>query len=139
MKQNGKTRFFDLVLYIGLAIAVLGIVLGGAFFSAKHPDINDDVIEIPTLLLLVSLLMFGMLVRDFYAYVKTARLWLSICFLFIAHLGAGVFLGHMHRFHGNYMLLVLIILIPEYLILKKVLGALIDDKLAANARNRKDN
>ncbi len=134
MGERKKTGLLEFVLYIGIAIAVLGVILGGAFYTAQHRDIDTDVIKIPTLLFLVSLLMFGMLIRDYYSHLKEARLWRILLFMFIAHLGTGGVLEHLHRFQGNYMLLVLIILIPEYLMLKKLLGALLGDKPEANTR-----
>lgn len=137
MTGKEKTVVLDFVLYLGIAIAVLGIVLGGAFYTAQHRDIDADVIKIPTLLFLVSLLMFGMLVRDYYSHLSEARLRWAILFIFITHIGTGVFLERLHRFQGNYMLLVLIILIPEYLILKKTLG-IFSYKRKRSARGRKE-
>ncbi|SRR6266496_1088952 len=122
-------RAQDFLIYIGIALAVVAIVLGGAYISATHPQIDNGAIEVPTLLFLVSLLMFGMLIRDYYTHVRTPRLWWMLAFMFSAHFAAGIVLGRLHLFQrGNDMLLVLTILIPERAVFRVIVGTLLGAK-----------
>ncbi len=93
---------------------------------------------IPLLLFLVSLGIFGKLIQDYYAYLKSSRLWWSISCMFLGHLAVGTVLVHWGLFDlHNFILLILIITIPEYVALRIALFILVTDKHDASTNIRK--
>jgi hypothetical protein len=127
--ESKDNRASDLLLYVAIALGIVGVIAALVFFLSAHPEIDGDAVEIATSLFLVSLLMLGMLIRDYYDHEKTARFWWAISFVFIAQLVAGAVLQHLHLFQkGRDMRLVLIILFPEYLTYRVLIGALLQAK-----------
>jgi hypothetical protein len=114
---------YDYVLFIGIAFGVVGIILVEAFCVARYA-INARDIAVPAGLLFLSLLMFGMLIRDYRAHLKAALFWWTIARIFIPHLAVGAALQHLHLLRVCNIPLALFILVPEYLTVKAFLGTL---------------
>jgi hypothetical protein len=137
-KESNWAR--DLKLYVCIALAVVGVILAGAYYAATHNGTDPDSILIPLLLFLVSLGIFGKLVQDYYAYLKTSRLWWAISCMFVGHLAVGAVLAHQELLDlHNFILLVLIIAIPEYITLRIALFILLTGQHDSNTNSRKIN
>jgi hypothetical protein len=121
--DTGDKRARDLVLYIAAALAAL-IVAGGIY--AAHSGKTTKEIFVAVVLFLLSLALFGMLLRDFRAHWKTARCWMTLSFLFVIHLSAGALALHFHPFDAKALLLVLILIAPEYQVLKVFVSSVLN-------------
>jgi hypothetical protein len=129
-------RVRDLFLYIGIAFAVVGIAVACAIYTAQS-GIGIHEAFAPTTLFFMTIIIFGWLMRDNRAHLKTIRFWMILSFLFVVHLVAGALVLRLHLFDRNDLLLILIILAPEYLVLKTILKWCAKDR-ATPLWNRSD-
>jgi hypothetical protein len=137
MSKESK-RASDLLLYVCIAVAVVGVILAWAYYTATHNEPDPDRTLIPLLLFLVSLGIFAKLIQDYYAYLKSRRLWWALSCMFVGHLTVAVVLAHQNLFNlHNFILFILIITIPEYVTLRTVLFILLKRQHDTNTNGRK--
>lgn len=117
--QDQRVR--DFLLYLGAGLAVAGIAVAGIY--AAHSDKPTKEIFANAALFLISLGLFAMLLRDYRAYWRTVRCWVTLSLLFVFHLAAGALVLHLTPFGPKLFLVALIVFPSEYQILGVFLNA----------------
>lgn len=123
-KSDTRTR--DFLLYLGIAIVV--VVIAGVcatYTSDNGLDIQEAFV--PTTLFFTTLILFGWFIHLYRHQLKVARFWGVLSCMFVMHLVAGVLILRSHLFERNDLLLVLIVLGPEYMAIKLLLGFALRD------------
>ena len=114
-------RVRDLLLFLGVGLAVAAIAVAGIY--AAHSGKPTKEIFATLALFLVSLGVFGMLIRDYRAYWRTVRCWVTLSLLFVFHLAAGALVLHLTPFGPKLFLVALIVFPSEYQILEVFLNS----------------
>jgi hypothetical protein len=123
-KNNARSR--DFLLYVGIAIVVVVIAGVCATYTADNGlDIQEAFV--PTTLFFTTLFLFGWFIHSYRRQLKIARFWVVLSCMFVIHLVAGDLVLRWHLFASNDLLLVLMVLGPEYMVIKCLLGLALKD------------
>ena len=125
LMETEEKRVRKIFLYVG-SFAVAAIAVAGGIYAAHSGNAVKEIIA-KVAFFLLSLGVFGMLVRDYRAYWKTARCWMTLSLLFVLHLAAGAFVLHQTPFGQKLFLVALIVFPSEYQILKVFLNSAMNE------------
>lgn len=91
----GKHELRDLGLYVSVAAALLALTL---YMAVYHPDINlsSNWVGFGA----ITSVVFGVLLRGYWTYRKTTRLWACLLVLLALHI---VCLAGLQRWHPEYL------------------------------------
>jgi FtsH-binding integral membrane protein len=123
-KENKRSR--DFLLYVGIAIVVVVIAAVCATYAADNGlDIQEAFV--PTTLFFTTLFLFGWFIQCYRHRLKSARFWGVLTCMFVIHLVAGALVLRSHLFARDDLLLALIVLGPEYMVIKCLLAFALKD------------
>ncbi len=123
--ETKEKRERNLFMYVG-SFAVAAIAAAGGIYAAHSGKAVKETFA-TVVFFLLSLGIFGMLVRDYRAHWRTVRCWMTLSLLFVLHLAAGAFVLHQTPFGQKLFLVALIVFPSEYQILRVFLNSAMNE------------